>query len=223
MHLLTTLPLLALASTALAKDYGTCSITSGIKGECIPTTLCAKQGGKPEPNHCPGAADIQCCTYRSCTSSGVKGQCQPVSTCPGHSTTANLCPGPANIQCCTPKGSAKPPPKGGSCAPPAINAATVSLIKEFEGFVKSPAPDPIGLPTVGYGHLCKTKGCGEVAFPFPLTESTAARLLQQDVKVSRRLPPRWLSDADKICRRLRRACPRMSRIASSLMTISTGR
>ncbi|GLB44571.1 putative phage lysozyme [Lyophyllum shimeji] len=57
----------------------------------------------------------------------------------------------------------------GACGPPGINAAT-------------PAPDPIGLPTVGFGHLCKTKGCSEVPFPFPLTQSTASQLLQSDVK-----------------------------------------
>ncbi|KAF8064230.1 glycoside hydrolase family 24 protein, partial [Lyophyllum atratum] len=65
---------------------------------------------------------------------------------------------------------------------PGINDATVSLIKSFEGFVASPAPDPIGLPTVGFGHLCKSAGCAEVPFKFPLSQSTAAQLLQTDVK-----------------------------------------
>ncbi|KAF1948181.1 lysozyme [Byssothecium circinans] len=69
-----------------------------------------------------------------------------------------------------------------ACVGPSINDATIALIKEFEGFVKSPAPDPIGLPTVGYGHLCKTKGCGEVPYSFPLTEETATKLLMNDVK-----------------------------------------
>lgn len=88
----------------------------------------------------------------------------------------SLCPGATNIQCCTSSSPA-------SCGPPSVNAATVALIKEFEGFVKSPAPDPIGLPTVGYGHLCKTKGCSEVPYPFPLSEAQAAALLQSDLKV----------------------------------------
>jgi len=72
----------------------------------------------------------------------------------------------------------------GKCAAKstAPNAATVSLIKKFEGFVKAPAPDPIGLPTVGFGHLCKSKGCAEVPFKFPLTESTATQLLDSDAK-----------------------------------------
>jgi lysozyme len=70
-----------------------------------------------------------------------------------------------------------------ACTGPNINAATVALIKEFEGFVASPAPDPIGLPTVGYGHLCKTSGCGEVPYSFPLTQATASQLLASDLKV----------------------------------------
>ncbi|GLB44568.1 putative glycoside hydrolase family 24 [Lyophyllum shimeji] len=69
-----------------------------------------------------------------------------------------------------------------SACPAGINAATVNLIKSFEGFVPRPAPDPIGLPTVGFGHRCKTKGCAEVPFKFPLTQSTASQLLQSDVK-----------------------------------------
>ncbi|KAF2181601.1 glycoside hydrolase family 24 protein [Zopfia rhizophila CBS 207.26] len=69
-----------------------------------------------------------------------------------------------------------------ACTGPAVNDATVALIKEFEGFVPKPEPDPIGLPTVGYGHLCKTKGCGEVPYPFPLTKETATKLMQSDLK-----------------------------------------
>lgn len=69
-----------------------------------------------------------------------------------------------------------------ACTGPNVNAATVALIKEFEGFVASPAPDPIGLPTVGYGHLCKTSGCGEVPYSFPLTQATASQLLAADLK-----------------------------------------
>ncbi|KAH7072148.1 family 24 glycoside hydrolase [Paraphoma chrysanthemicola] len=68
------------------------------------------------------------------------------------------------------------------CTGPNVNAATVSLIKEFEGFVPSPAPDPIGLPTVGYGHLCQTSGCSEVPYSFPLSTTTASQLLASDLK-----------------------------------------
>jgi lysozyme len=76
-----------------------------------------------------------------------------------------------------------------ACTGPNVNAATISLIKEFEGFVASPAPDPIGLPTVGYGHLCQTSGCAEVPYAFPLTESTASALLAADLKVHLKPPP----------------------------------
>ncbi|KAJ7226814.1 glycoside hydrolase family 24 protein, partial [Mycena pura] len=64
---------------------------------------------------------------------------------------------------------------------PGPNAATISLIKGFEGFVASPAPDPIGLPTVGFGHLCQSKGCAEVPFSFPLSQATASQLLTNDL------------------------------------------
>ncbi|KAF2280783.1 lysozyme [Westerdykella ornata] len=69
-----------------------------------------------------------------------------------------------------------------ACTGPNVNSATIALIKEFEGFVPSPSPDPIGLPTVGYGHLCQTTGCSEVPYSFPLTESTATQLLMSDLK-----------------------------------------
>jgi GH24 family phage-related lysozyme (muramidase) len=77
-------------------------------------------------------------------------------------------------------GGTKPPGTGGGFCKK-LNAGGVALIKEFEGFVRSPAPDPIGLPTVGYGHLCQTKGCGEVKYKFPLTEATATALLNDDL------------------------------------------
>jgi GH24 family phage-related lysozyme (muramidase) len=70
-----------------------------------------------------------------------------------------------------------------ACIGPTVNAATIALLKEFEGFVERPEPDPIGLPTVGYGHLCQTKGCAEVPYDFPLTEETATKLMMSDLKV----------------------------------------
>ncbi|KAF8894366.1 glycoside hydrolase family 24 protein [Gymnopilus junonius] len=64
----------------------------------------------------------------------------------------------------------------------APNDATISLIKQFEGFVPSPKPDPIGLPTVGFGHKCQKTNCAEVPFSFPLSQDTATQLLTNDVQ-----------------------------------------
>lgn len=49
----------------------------------------------------------------------------------------------------------------------------------------SPAPDPIGLPTVGYGHKCQKPGCAELSpkYTFPLTRETASSLLNDDISV----------------------------------------
>ncbi|CCX31104.1 lysozyme-like domain-containing protein [Pyronema domesticum] len=92
-------------------------------------------------------------------------------------------------------GTSGGPPSGGSGCVAPINAATISLIKSFEGFVPSPKPDPIGLPTVGYGHLCKKKGCAEVKYKFPLTEATAAQLLQDDAYTFRKCVAAAIKDS----------------------------
>jgi len=41
---------------------------------------------------------------------------------------------------------------------------------------------PIGLPTVGFGHLCQMTNCAEVPFAFPLTQAEATTLLNSDLK-----------------------------------------
>ncbi|KAH6909356.1 glycoside hydrolase family 24 protein, partial [Coprinopsis sp. MPI-PUGE-AT-0042] len=67
---------------------------------------------------------------------------------------------------------------------PGINQATVGLIQEFEGFEDVPRPDPIGLPTAGFGHLCKQTNCAEVTaagFTFPLSQQEGVQLLQNDI------------------------------------------
>lgn len=75
------------------------------------------------------------------------------------------------------------PLTGRACDAPDVNDDTLDLIKEFEGFVESPAPDPVGYPTVGYGHLCQSSGCSEVEYDFPLSESEATKLLTADIVV----------------------------------------
>jgi len=100
---------------------------------------------------------------------------------------------------------------GGSCSAPKSNAATVNLIAEFEGFranvckwplsimlhhqfLESKTPnifatdkDPVGKPTVGYGHLCTSAGCKEVKYPIPLSKANGKKLLADDMRV--RLSP----------------------------------
>lgn len=66
-----------------------------------------------------------------------------------------------------------------------VNDAGVELIKSFEGFEPNPYQDPVGLWTVGYGHLCANGGkdstCGDTGFSYPLTEATATELLKKDL------------------------------------------
>lgn len=94
------------------------------------------------------------------------------------SSTPGLCPGPTEIQCCTTSSGG-----GSGCGAPNVNAATVSLIKEFEGYRASPYDDPTGHETVGYGHLCTRSGCTEVPYSFPLTAANGVKLLQSDLSV----------------------------------------
>ncbi|KAF9466006.1 lysozyme [Collybia nuda] len=147
------LPLLfILAGFARAAVNGACSV-NGTPGVCLVNTDCTGSGGTTHTGFCPNDPNnVLCCTKTAC---------------------GRLCPGPADFKCCLP---------GATCAPPAVNTATVNLIKEFEGFVASPSPDPIGLPTVGYGHLCKQTNCAEVPYSFPMTQAQAAALLQTDIK-----------------------------------------
>ena len=60
---------------------------------------------------------------------------------------------------------------------PQYSKACVELTKECEGFVACPKPDPVGLPTVGYGHKCLP---GE-HYAGSLTESDASMLLASDL------------------------------------------
>ncbi|KAG0263391.1 hypothetical protein DFQ27_001784 [Actinomortierella ambigua] len=62
-----------------------------------------------------------------------------------------------------------------------ITDAGVEHIKSFEKLVKDVKNDPVGNPTVGYGHKCQKKNCSEVKYKFPLTEKTASKLLNDDI------------------------------------------
>ncbi|KAJ2706092.1 hypothetical protein FB645_001848 [Coemansia sp. IMI 203386] len=61
-----------------------------------------------------------------------------------------------------------------------LTRRTVDLIKHLEGFVAQPAPDPVGLPTVGYGHQCTMANCSEIP-RLPLTPTSAHSLLLKDI------------------------------------------
>ncbi|KAJ7440895.1 lysozyme-like domain-containing protein [Mycena latifolia] len=65
--------------------------------------------------------------------------------------------------------------------PTSVNSAVFTALKGFEGFVPSPKPDPVKLPTVGYGHKCVKVNCTEVPYPFPLSPANATLLLQSDI------------------------------------------
>ncbi|KAG0263392.1 hypothetical protein DFQ27_001785 [Actinomortierella ambigua] len=62
-----------------------------------------------------------------------------------------------------------------------VNDAGIEHIKHFEGFEPNVEDDPVGNPTVGYGHKCQKKKCAEVTYKFPLTEQTATQLLKDDL------------------------------------------
>ncbi|PPQ80766.1 hypothetical protein CVT25_001903 [Psilocybe cyanescens] len=157
------------SSRAAVNDACTAGSTPGV---CLSTSTCSSGGGTQHAGFCPSdPSSVQCCT-KTCGSSGT---CRFSNTCGTGKTQTGLCPGPSSFVCCFPAGQS-------SCAPPTVNAATIALIKQFEGFVASPAPDPIGLPTVGFGHLCQTTNCGEVSFAFPLTQAEATTLLNSDLK-----------------------------------------
>lgn len=79
-----------------------------------------------------------------------------------------------------------------------INTAGVDLIAKWEGFVAKPKPDPIGLPTVGYGHLCQQKNCREVKYKFPLTKTTAKELLLDDLPKYTKCLADYLNDKPKL-------------------------
>lgn len=49
--------------------------------------------------------------------------------------------------------------------------------------MKSLDLDPVGLPTVGYGHLCSDSSCSDVPYPIPLSEANGRLLLSSDLAV----------------------------------------
>jgi hypothetical protein len=93
------------ASTPPPPPPTACSV-GAVEGTCILTSACAAEPGYTSTSgHCPGAADVECCTPPpSCTAGGVAGSCIQTSLCAslGHTSTPGLCPGSASEECCTP-------------------------------------------------------------------------------------------------------------------------
>lgn len=163
------------AIVARAALNGPCT-ASGTPGVCITTSSCSSSGGTSFTGFCPNdPANVKCCTKPKC---GNGGTCQFANTCGSGNTASGLCPGPADFKCCLP---GKTPAPNTNCGPSSVSGSTVSMIKGFEAFVAKPYLDPVGLETVGYGHLCKRPGCTEVPFKFPMTEAQASTLLQSDL------------------------------------------
>lgn len=128
----------------------TCKANSGLAGHCISTTACKSQGGYSEAGHCPGATDIQCCTYPkgsgdTCTAKGVTGTCMPTSSCPDSTgkSIPGYCSGPADVQCCVSKA-----------------AADKASRSELSSGKKICSIDKAGLPTSGFvGECIGTGAC----------------------------------------------------------------
>jgi len=60
-----------------------------------------------------------------------------------------------------------------------INAAGLSLIKEFEGFRANFYGDAVGIRTIGYGHACQGTACDGIKAP--LTQAEGEALLMKDL------------------------------------------
>ena len=69
-----------------------------------------------------------------------------------------------------------------ACTGPAVNEATLDLIKSFESFEPDVYDDPTGNPTVGWGHLCADASCSDVSYSIPLSDADGEALLQDDLK-----------------------------------------
>lgn len=60
----------------------------------------------------------------------------------------------------------------------------VGLAKPFEGLSLKPYHDPVGYPTIGYGHLLSLEKYADLGKWQPITESIAEILLSQDMETA---------------------------------------
>jgi lysozyme len=63
--------------------------------------------------------------------------------------------------------------------PRAVPQAALDLVKTSEGFISERSPDPIGLPTIGYGHKLKQ---GDPLWDATIDESHAEALADDDLE-----------------------------------------
>lgn len=163
-----------------------CTFTDGSEGQCLYTSACEVTGGKSDKMYCPGPRNYQCCKGSSIVPGGSQEQ-KPLGTYPDDKKPAAE-PKPAT----EPKPAVKPKAAGddakagaaGDCKTGRLSQAALDFIKKEEGWFDSEYADPVGLPTIGYGHLCEESGCAEVKrkYGLPLVESTTGlKLLADDV------------------------------------------
>ncbi|KAJ2122901.1 hypothetical protein IW147_003067 [Coemansia sp. RSA 720] len=77
-----------------------------------------------------------------------------------------------------------------------VNQPTTDLIKGYDEFSASPATKPTGQSVIGYGHLCKKKGCTDVPYKFPLTTVNAEVILVQDMEEATTCLDSYISNAN---------------------------
>ncbi|MCJ1264543.1 hypothetical protein MMC22_004415 [Lobaria immixta] len=134
-----------------------CKTKSGLSGTCISTSTCSSGGGKSEAGHCPGAADIQCCTHSpkdestggSCKiKSGLKGTCISTSACSsgGGESEAGHCPGAADIQVYKQSNMSVPSLRTGSAAHTPRKMRALEVVAKSKVVSRAPASPPAPAP-----------------------------------------------------------------------------
>jgi len=142
----------------------TCT-ASGVAGSCVDRDVCIGSGRVATVGRCVhDPVAVQCCTEVKCSHEGQSGFCKDTSQCGGE-THIGLCPGPANVRCCTPTTTtslegvdAQANTEGQTPTNP-ITDRTMGLITVYEGLHAEFYMDPVGIPTVGYGHACHVNDC----------------------------------------------------------------
>lgn len=136
---------------------------------CMPGA--ALRSGAPVLRNTPAITQ-----YAECKALG--GTCQTAAC--GGSIVRNKC-GPGAPTCCVPKPATPvtptptpvtptPAPAGGNC----MSVAGLAMVKSFEGFYANAYNDVAGIPTIGYGTLCRDN---IIKCPGPVSEATAAAVL----------------------------------------------